>query len=322
MFFLDQNTGVVSGSVFDGRGAIARTTDAGMNWSTLFFDQAIEGVAFPEQRQQAGLPLARCGRILHTTDTGTTWTDQTSGSSANLNDVSFASDALRGIAVGDGGTILWTANGGGPGPTPTPTPTASPTAPNCHSDSYHLRLADTETYSDAQGLVPHRRPRPSILSRHYVETSVAKSNDEEPFEFQPLILTLVCYSGSWACYSAAVFCWLALVPYLKRLQHESVLRTQRPSNHLALTSKNDVASNPGPAHRLDEQGNRPTGMSILPLPPQNTRAIRPAGNGDWFSLGPPGGDVFDAAASTVDANIVLAGLAPGGSSRRYALPFQ
>ena len=41
--------------------------------------------------------------------------------------------------------------------------------------------------------------------------------------------------------------------------------------------------------------------------------IRPAGSGDWISLGPPGGDVFDAAASTVDANIVLAGLAPGGS---------
>src|SRR6476646_3943978 len=86
-----------------------------------------------------------------------------------------------------------------------------------------------------------------------------------------------------------------------------------PSASLALSSKNDVASNPGPAHRLDEQGNRPAGMSFLPLHPRSTRAIRPAGNGDWFSLGPPGGDVFDAAASTVDANLVLAGLAPGGS---------
>jgi hypothetical protein len=56
-----------------------------------------------------------------------TWTDQTSGTSANLNDVSFASDALRGIAVGDSGTILWTTSGGGPAPTPTPTPTVSPT---------------------------------------------------------------------------------------------------------------------------------------------------------------------------------------------------
>ena len=55
------------------------------------------------------------------------------------------------------------------------------------------------------------------------------------------------------------------------------------------------------------------GISFLPLPPRNTRAIRPTGNGDWFSLGPPGGDVFDAAVSTVDPGIVLAGIAPDGS---------
>src|SRR5438046_1543960 len=85
------------------------------------------------------------------------------------------------------------------------------------------------------------------------------------------------------------------------------------ANSSALSSKYDVAFGPGPARRLDEQGNRPQGMSFLPLPPRNTHAIRPTGNGDWFSLGPPGGDVSDVAASTVDANIVLAGLAPGGS---------
>jgi photosystem II stability/assembly factor-like uncharacterized protein len=127
VFFLDPNTGVVSGSVFDGRGAIARTTDAGMNWSTLFFDQAIEGVAFPTAA--SGFAVGAVGRILHTTDTGTTWTDQTSGSSANLHDISFASDALRGITVGDGGVILLTTTGGEPSPTPspTPTPTLTPT---------------------------------------------------------------------------------------------------------------------------------------------------------------------------------------------------
>ncbi|HTH19589.1 MAG TPA: hypothetical protein VL912_05875, partial [Candidatus Udaeobacter sp.] len=54
-------------------------------------------------------------------------------------------------------------------------------------------------------------------------------------------------------------------------------------------------------------------MSFLPLHQRSTRASRPAGSGNWFSLGPPGGDVFDAAASTVDSNIALAGLAPGGS---------
>jgi photosystem II stability/assembly factor-like uncharacterized protein len=121
VFFLDQNTGLVSGSVFDGRGAIARTTDAGVNWSTLFFDQGIEGVAFPIAT--SGFAVGAGGRILHATDNGTTWTDQTSGSSANLHDVSFASDALRGITVGDGGVILQTTNGGEPLPTPSPTPT-------------------------------------------------------------------------------------------------------------------------------------------------------------------------------------------------------
>jgi photosystem II stability/assembly factor-like uncharacterized protein len=115
VFFFDQNTGVVSGTLFDGQGALARTTDAGLNWSSLIYNQAIEGVAFPIAA--SGFAVGSGGRILHTTDTGTTWTDQTSGTPANLNDVSFASDALRGITIGDGGTILLTTTGGEPGPT-------------------------------------------------------------------------------------------------------------------------------------------------------------------------------------------------------------
>src|SRR5215475_7753363 len=125
VFFFDQDTGVVSGAVFDGRGAIARTTDGGTNWSTLFFDQAIQGITFPQPT--SGFATGAGGRISQSTDGGITWTDQASGTSANLNDVFFASDALRGIAVGDSGTILWTANGGGPAPTPTPTATPMPT---------------------------------------------------------------------------------------------------------------------------------------------------------------------------------------------------
>ena len=88
---------------------------------------------------------------------------------------------------------------------------------------------------------------------------------------------------------------------------------EMPVNSPALSSQNDVASDPGPTRRLDEQGNRPQGMPFLPAHPRNARAIRPTGNGDWFSLGPPGGDVFDAAVSTADAGIALAGIAPDGS---------
>ncbi len=157
VFFFDQNTGLVSGSVFDGRGAIARTTDAGMNWSTLFFDQAVEGVAFPTTA--SGFAVGSGGRILHTTDAGTTWGDQTSGSSANLHDASFASDALRGIAVGDGGVILQTTNGGEPSPTPTPTATPSSTPTPTPNPSV------TPTPTATPRPTPTPRPRPTPRSR-------------------------------------------------------------------------------------------------------------------------------------------------------------
>ena len=68
-----------------------------------------------------------------------------------------------------------------------------------------------------------------------------------------------------------------------------------------------------PYRYLDEKGNRANGIKSRPAVPAKHQGKRPAGTGAWVSLGPPGGDVFDVAASTVDANIVLAGLAPGGS---------
>jgi photosystem II stability/assembly factor-like uncharacterized protein len=157
--FLDINIGFVSGFVFlDGRGAIARTTDGGMNWSTQFFDQPIEGVDFPVTNTgNIGFAVGWGGRILHTTNMGIAWSDQASGTSANLNDVSFANDALRGIAVGDSGTILWTTNGGGPAPTPTVTPTPSAT-PTATPSSTPLPTATPRA-------APTARPRPTPVPR-------------------------------------------------------------------------------------------------------------------------------------------------------------
>src|SRR4029077_13335665 len=114
-------TGVVSGILFDGRGALARTTDGGINWSTLLYDAAIQGLDFPTT--DIGFAVGWAGRILNTTDSGVTWNDQTSGTSVNLNGVSFGGNALTGIAVGDGGNSIRTMNIGGPSPTPTPTAT-------------------------------------------------------------------------------------------------------------------------------------------------------------------------------------------------------
>src|SRR5437764_5366599 len=68
-----------------------------------------------------------------------------------------------------------------------------------------------------------------------------------------------------------------------------------------------------PRRYLDEKGNRASGIKPGTAVGTKYRGERPVGASAWTSLGPPGGDVSDAAASTVDANIVLAGLAPGGS---------
>src|SRR5262245_60064982 len=85
------------------------------------------------------------------------------------------------------------------------------------------------------------------------------------------------------------------------------------SNSSAGPSSNHFESKLESVRRFDHQGNRAPGMSSLPLHQRHTRAFRPAGSGNWFLLGPPGGDVFDAAVSTTDPTIALAGLAPGGS---------
>jgi photosystem II stability/assembly factor-like uncharacterized protein len=90
-----------------------------------------------------------------------------------------------------------------------------------------------------------------------------------------------------------------------------------PQTAAATTNSQPRSKNATPRdnpHRyLDQKGNRANGIKPGPAVPARHQGKRPAGSGAWVSLGPPGGDVFDVAASTLDANIVLAGLAPGGS---------
>jgi photosystem II stability/assembly factor-like uncharacterized protein len=92
----------------------------------------------------------------------------------------------------------------------------------------------------------------------------------------------------------------------------SSLQTTTPTADGRQYSK-DVALRDNPDRYLDEKGNRADGIKLGTAVGTKYRGERPSGDGAWVSLGPPGGDVFDVAASTLDANIVLAGLAPGGS---------
>ncbi|MCG9880591.1 MAG: YCF48-related protein [Bacteroidia bacterium] len=58
-----------------------------------------------------GWAVGDLGRIFKTSNGGTTWTEQTSGTTQTLNSVFFTS-ATQGWAVGNSGTILTTGNGG------------------------------------------------------------------------------------------------------------------------------------------------------------------------------------------------------------------
>ncbi len=113
VLFFDGATGVTSGVLFDGTGAIARTTDVGTTWSSTIFGHALQGIDFP--KPESGFAVGFFGTIIASNDLGLTWAAQESGTPFDLLDVRFASDGLTGLAVGANGTILRTTNGGGQG---------------------------------------------------------------------------------------------------------------------------------------------------------------------------------------------------------------
>ena len=70
----------------------------------------MQGIDFP--KPETGFAVGFVGTILHSTDLGTNWSPQTSGTFFDLFDVHFASDGMTGLAVGAAGTVLRTTNGG------------------------------------------------------------------------------------------------------------------------------------------------------------------------------------------------------------------
>ena len=112
--FTDLQIGYAACRVWDGRGAIAKTSDGGANWTTTFFGQSLYGISFPiSNASLVGYAAGDAGTIIKTGDAGTNWLGQSSGTNQVLNDVAFL-DLDYGFAVGDGGTILKTESGGEP----------------------------------------------------------------------------------------------------------------------------------------------------------------------------------------------------------------
>jgi photosystem II stability/assembly factor-like uncharacterized protein len=112
--FTDIFFGYASVRVWDGRGAISKTTNSGNSWITTFFSNPLWGIDFPiSNAGQGGYAVGDSGVILKTYNAGTSWQTQQSGTSLKLNKVYFI-DLDFGFAVGDSGIILRTTTGGEP----------------------------------------------------------------------------------------------------------------------------------------------------------------------------------------------------------------
>ena len=110
--FTDENIGYAASHVWDGRGAISKTTNGGQGWSTVLFSHDLNGISFPiSDASQVGYVVGATGTILKTSDAGASWQPQDSGTTGVLRDVHFV-DLDNGYVVGDGGIILKTTTGG------------------------------------------------------------------------------------------------------------------------------------------------------------------------------------------------------------------
>ena len=114
VIFTDIQRGYAACRVWDGRGAVAHTSDGGYTWNSTFFANPLYGIDFPiSNASLVGYAVGDNGTIIKTSSAGNVWESQNSGTFHKLNDVSFL-DLDYGFVVGDGGTILKTETGGEP----------------------------------------------------------------------------------------------------------------------------------------------------------------------------------------------------------------
>ena len=97
------------------KGAILRTTNYGQTWEDHSLSDTTVNFSRTARYGYVGYggrfwAIADQGRVFSTYD-GTLWTEQNSGTSADLNDVFFRDVSTGGI-VGDGGVMRYTTNGG------------------------------------------------------------------------------------------------------------------------------------------------------------------------------------------------------------------
>src|SRR4029078_3382838 len=109
VFVRDNRNAVIVGS----RGTILWTDNAGKNWKQILTGAKdhLYGVSFAPQQPETGWATGTYGRILKTTDGGSTWQTQSSPTREHILKIS-ALDSDHAAAAGMNGTVLTTGDGG------------------------------------------------------------------------------------------------------------------------------------------------------------------------------------------------------------------
>lgn len=108
--FFDANVGCAAVRIWNGSGAVVRTMDSGVSWTTQFWsDNSVYAIDFPTPT--AGYICGANGMLAKSEDAGETWQILPTDAEGTLWDVKFV-NADTGWVVGDGGQILRTDDGG------------------------------------------------------------------------------------------------------------------------------------------------------------------------------------------------------------------
>ncbi|MEA3499966.1 MAG: YCF48-related protein, partial [Candidatus Marinimicrobia bacterium] len=111
VYFTDANTGFVGGDVY--HAVIWNTTDGGNTWheTALPLDDYTDVNDIEFLNSSTGIAICDDGKIVRTTDSGTSWTEVTSGTTENLWEMYFL-DSNNGWAVGSNRNVAKTTDGG------------------------------------------------------------------------------------------------------------------------------------------------------------------------------------------------------------------
>ncbi len=108
--YIDADNWITAAGVWQGDGAIARTTDGGSNWDTIYWtSNSLYAIHFPSETY--GYAAGQNGAFVRSNDGGDTWTQVVVPGAPDLFDVYFISD-MHGWVSGDGGFISMTTDGG------------------------------------------------------------------------------------------------------------------------------------------------------------------------------------------------------------------